>query len=594
MKLLRLPSLFLFIGILLLSFPVQGNEGASLDFLCPPHWSFQRDSSLFFLELAPWNDRDITSVCVFSGPEWKEEIAPEGNISEREVRGACFWMIALDVSDKGRRRKTIKQQRKDALLLISRLPETDRVTIYAVEKGKASVCVALPPQQAAEKLARAEFNGAPVSGGVTHLYKNLVEMARAVPSDDSLPEMKSMVVCSDGRDELGGISGIVFREELERQLRRLEMTFHGIGYMESEKDIPFTGEFSRLADGSGGSCILVDRRAQGGTPDEALDAVARFSRKIFTVPFRLSGVKGKVKVMVTGKSGKTWTGEYSADEFGNMSGASAGQPLKTEPGLVNVQMLIRRILVALDGAETGEALEERNSVDALSRELLFQLESLAVDSPDRFRGEMEINMEKLEDGSALEKGVSRLILRWVDLLKRREKVTVDSVKEDIREMADSVKNEEEEKAQAASVLPESSLEEGFMMPLEDEGEGNVWMVAGGGVLAAVLGWGGWMLVRRSRRYPVLMIHNRTMVRYPIKGAVTRIGKNPGNDCVISNESVSRVHCMIRREGAGRWSIADLQSANGVFVNNRKIVETELHDGDRIELGDVFMIFKTQR
>ena len=51
--------------------------------------------------------------------------------------------------------------------------------------------------------------------------------------------------------------------------------------------------------------------------------------------------------------------------------------------------------------------------------------------------------------------------------------------------------------------------------------------------------------------------------------------------------------MIRREDVGRWIIADLQSANGVFVNNRKIVETELHDGDRIELGDVVMTFRSQ-
>lgn len=592
MKLLRSFFPLLLLGALLLSFPVKGNDGADLHFLSPPHWSFQRDSGFFFLELAPWNDRDITSVRVFSGPEWKEEIEPEGNVAERQVRGACLWMIALDVSDKGRRRKTISQQRKDVLLLISRLPETDRVTIYMVEKGKKSVCVALPPRQAAERLTKAEFNGTPVSGGVTHLYKNLVEMARTMSSDDSLPEMKAMVVCSDGRDELGGISGIVFREELERQLRRLEMTFHGIGYMESEKDIPFTGELSRLSDGSGGSCILVDRRSQGGAPDEALDAMARFSRKIFTVPFRLSGMKGKVKVVVSGKSGKTWTGEYSADEFGNMSGVSAGQSLKTEMGLDDVRTIIRRILLALDSAETEEA-RERNSVNALSRELVSLLESLAEDSPDRFQREMEASMEKLEEGTALEKGINRLILYWMDLLKRREKVTVDSVREDIREMADSVKKEEE-KAQAVSVLPESSLEEGFMMPLEDERGGNAWMVAGGGVLAVVLGWGGWLFVRRSRRYPVLMIHNRTMVRYPIKETVTRIGKNPGNDCVISNESVSRVHCMIRREGSGRWSIADLQSANGVFVNNRKIVETELHDGDRIELGDVFIIFKTQR
>lgn len=245
----------------------------------------------------------------------------------------------------------------------------------------------------------------------------------------------------------------------------------------------------------------------------------------------------------------------------------------------------------MDTPET-EKSPEQNSPDELYAELASLLKGLSDGVPERLRRDIDGRVEHLEECSAFEKGVTRLILHWMDLLKQRKKVTVDSLRADISGMADSVKKEEEEKEQMASVLPESSMEDGFMVPEENEGKGGMWIFTAGGVLAVALAWGGF-LVFRTRGYPVLVIHNRTVVQYPIKRAVTRIGKNSDNDCVIDHESVSRVHCMIRREDVGRWIIADLQSANGVFVNNRKIVETELHDGDRIELGDVVMTFRSQ-
>lgn len=71
---------------------------------------------------------------------------------------------------------------------------------------------------------------------------------------------------------------------------------------------------------------------------------------------------------------------------------------------------------------------------------------------------------------------------------------------DISGMADSVKKEEEEKEQMASVLPESSMEDGFMVPEENEGKGGMWIFTAGGVLAVALAWGGF-LVFRTRGYP---------------------------------------------------------------------------------------------
>jgi pSer/pThr/pTyr-binding forkhead associated (FHA) protein len=69
-----------------------------------------------------------------------------------------------------------------------------------------------------------------------------------------------------------------------------------------------------------------------------------------------------------------------------------------------------------------------------------------------------------------------------------------------------------------------------------------------------------------------------------------IGRDP--DCAFSiNEHViSRNHAKIVKRWGG-ITIRDLDSRNGTFVNNRKIVEEYLHDGDRIALGTIVLMFR---
>ena len=69
-----------------------------------------------------------------------------------------------------------------------------------------------------------------------------------------------------------------------------------------------------------------------------------------------------------------------------------------------------------------------------------------------------------------------------------------------------------------------------------------------------------------------------------------IGRDP--DCAFSiNEHViSREHTKIVKRWGG-ITIRDLESRNGTFINNRKIVEDYLHDGDRIALGTIVLMFR---
>ena len=64
--------------------------------------------------------------------------------------------------------------------------------------------------------------------------------------------------------------------------------------------------------------------------------------------------------------------------------------------------------------------------------------------------------------------------------------------------------------------------------------------------------------------------------------VIRIGKANINDLVLSEDTVSRVHCEIIRDPRG-YLLRDLQSTNGTFLNKARIATSYLKDGDMITI-----------
>lgn len=69
-----------------------------------------------------------------------------------------------------------------------------------------------------------------------------------------------------------------------------------------------------------------------------------------------------------------------------------------------------------------------------------------------------------------------------------------------------------------------------------------------------------------------------------------IGRDPDCDFPINEYVVSRRHAQIIKRWGG-IAIRDLESKNGTFLNNRRVVEEYLHDGDRIALGTIVCIFR---
>lgn len=81
-------------------------------------------------------------------------------------------------------------------------------------------------------------------------------------------------------------------------------------------------------------------------------------------------------------------------------------------------------------------------------------------------------------------------------------------------------------------------------------------------------------------------------RYAVSEGQGTIGRDPSNAIQIVDTEVSRIHC--RYQAAGdRLEVADLQSANGTFVNGKAIERCRLNDGDRIKIGSTVLEVKIE-
>ncbi len=69
----------------------------------------------------------------------------------------------------------------------------------------------------------------------------------------------------------------------------------------------------------------------------------------------------------------------------------------------------------------------------------------------------------------------------------------------------------------------------------------------------------------------------------ILGENTSIGRSPSNDIVLKETRISRQHATINLRD-GKYVIVDLKSSNGVLINNKKVEEGALQDGDQIQVG----------
>lgn len=73
-----------------------------------------------------------------------------------------------------------------------------------------------------------------------------------------------------------------------------------------------------------------------------------------------------------------------------------------------------------------------------------------------------------------------------------------------------------------------------------------------------------------------------------------IGRDLSNTVSLNDPSVSRRHCLIRKNGANQeFTILDLESYNGTIINGVPVHDQQLADGDQVSLGDLRFLFLTR-
>jgi predicted component of type VI protein secretion system len=80
--------------------------------------------------------------------------------------------------------------------------------------------------------------------------------------------------------------------------------------------------------------------------------------------------------------------------------------------------------------------------------------------------------------------------------------------------------------------------------------------------------------------------------FELDGERVTVGRDDHNDLVIDDDDwVSRDHAIFERFGA-RWFVRDLDSLNGVMVNNTPLTEQRaLHDNDEVVFGRTKCVFR---
>lgn len=92
-----------------------------------------------------------------------------------------------------------------------------------------------------------------------------------------------------------------------------------------------------------------------------------------------------------------------------------------------------------------------------------------------------------------------------------------------------------------------------------------------------------------------------VVRGPIAGArlaltkpVTTAGRHPQSDLFLDDITVSRRHAEFVRGDDGRFSVRDVGSLNGTYLNRERVESAPLSNGDEVQIGKYRIAFYAGR
>ncbi|WP_241028796.1 FHA domain-containing protein [Streptomyces verrucosisporus] len=79
-------------------------------------------------------------------------------------------------------------------------------------------------------------------------------------------------------------------------------------------------------------------------------------------------------------------------------------------------------------------------------------------------------------------------------------------------------------------------------------------------------------------------------RFLLDSELTTAGRHPESDIFLDDVTVSRRHVEFRRGPDGRFTVADVGSLNGTYVNRERIDSVVLNNGDEVQIGKYRLVF----
>ncbi|HUY87410.1 MAG TPA: ATP-binding protein [Pirellulales bacterium] len=83
--------------------------------------------------------------------------------------------------------------------------------------------------------------------------------------------------------------------------------------------------------------------------------------------------------------------------------------------------------------------------------------------------------------------------------------------------------------------------------------------------------------------------NNQGMRFELEGDTLSLGREAGNDIQLHDTEVSRRHAELRRS-AKTFTLTDLGSSNGTYVNGKRLQSHQLANGDEVQMGGSMMLY----
>nr|WP_308288172.1 FHA domain-containing protein [Streptomyces corallincola] len=83
-------------------------------------------------------------------------------------------------------------------------------------------------------------------------------------------------------------------------------------------------------------------------------------------------------------------------------------------------------------------------------------------------------------------------------------------------------------------------------------------------------------------------------RFLLDSDLTTAGRHPQSDIFLDDVTVSRSHVEFRRSPEGAFTVADVGSLNGTYVNRESIDQVPLANGDEVQIGKYRLVFYASR